>query len=110
MKLYLLQKQLSVTAYMPEIMWSVISSLIECVTCVVCVMLILGSLFHVTYCGKGEYVLTSDISEKIDLEDGNRIKQEGQRCPKRQVVQAAIRLATAVITFRNKERNVRLPS
>ena len=37
-------------------------------------------------------------------------KQEGQRCPKRRVAQAAIRLATAVITFRNKERNVRLPS
>ena len=55
-------------------------------------------------------MLTSAISEKIDLEDGNRIKQEGQRCPKRQVVQAAVRLATAVITFRNKERNVRLPS
>ena len=36
-------------------------------------------------------------------------QQEGQRCPKRQVAQAAIRLATAVITFRNKERNVRLP-
>ena len=30
------------------------------------------------------------------------IKQEGQRCPKRQVAQAAIRLVTAVITFRNK--------
>ena len=28
-------------------------------------------------------------------------EQEGQRCPKRQVAQAAIRLATAVITFRN---------
>ena len=38
------------------------------------------------------------------------IKQKGQRCPKRQVVQAAIRLATAVITFRNKERKVRSPS
>ena len=37
-------------------------------------------------------------------------KQEGHRCPKRRVAQAAIRLATAVITFRNKERNVRLPS
>ena len=36
-------------------------------------------------------------------------KQEGQRWPKRRVVQAAIRLGTAVITFRNKERNVRLP-
>ena len=36
--------------------------------------------------------------------------QEGQRCPKRRVAQAAIRLATAVITFRNKERNVRSPS
>ena len=30
-------------------------------------------------------------------------KQEGQRCPKKRVAQAAIRLATAVITFRNKE-------
>ena len=39
-----------------------------------------------------------------------RPKQEGQRCPKRRVAQAAIRLATALITFRNKERNVRLPS
>ena len=38
------------------------------------------------------------------------IKQEGQRCPKRRVAQAAIRLVTAVITFRNKERNVRSPS
>ena len=37
-------------------------------------------------------------------------KQVGQRCPKRRVAQAAIRLATAVITFRNKERNVRSPS
>ena len=37
-------------------------------------------------------------------------KQEGQRCPKRRVAQAAIRLATAVITFRNKERNVTSPS
>ena len=35
------------------------------------------------------------------------IKQEGQRFPKRQVAQAAIRLATAVIKFRNKERNAR---
>ena len=34
-------------------------------------------------------------------------QQEGQRCPKRQ---AAIRLATAIILFRNKERNVRSPS
>ena len=38
------------------------------------------------------------------------LKQEGQRCPKRRIVQAAIRLATAVIKFRNKERNVRSPS
>ena len=38
------------------------------------------------------------------------LKQEGQRCPKRQGAQAAIRLATAVITFGNKERNVRSPS
>ena len=37
-------------------------------------------------------------------------KQEGQKCPKRWVVQAAIRLATAVIKLRNKERNVRSPS
>ena len=37
-------------------------------------------------------------------------RQEGQRCPKRRVAQTAIRLATAVITFRNKERNVRSPS
>ena len=29
-------------------------------------------------------------------------KQESQRCPKRRVAQAAIRLATAVIKFRNK--------
>ena len=36
--------------------------------------------------------------------------QEGQRYSKRRVAQAAIRLATAVITFRNKERNVRSPS
>ena len=36
-------------------------------------------------------------------------QQEGQKCPKRQVAQAAIRLATAVIKFRNKERNVRSP-
>ena len=34
----------------------------------------------------------------------NVYKQEGQRCPKRQVAQAAIRLATAVIKFRNKEK------
>ena len=39
-----------------------------------------------------------------------KTEQEGQRCPKRRVAQAAIRLATAVITFRNKERNVRSPS
>ena len=31
------------------------------------------------------------------------IKQEGQRCHKRQVAQAAIRLVTAVMTFRNKK-------
>ena len=37
-------------------------------------------------------------------------KQEGQRCPKKWVAQAATRLATAVITFRNKEKNVRSPS
>ena len=37
-------------------------------------------------------------------------QQEGQRCPKRRVAQVAIRLATAVIKFRNKERNVRSPS
>ena len=37
------------------------------------------------------------------------IEQEGQRCPKRQVAQAAISLVTAVITFRNKERNVGHP-
>ena len=30
-----------------------------------------------------------------------KCKQEGQRCPKRWIAQAAIRLATAVITFRN---------
>ena len=36
-------------------------------------------------------------------------EQEGQKCPKRRVAQATIRLATAVITFRNKERNVRSP-
>ena len=40
----------------------------------------------------------------------NKTKQEGQRCPKRRVAQAAIRLATAVITFRNMERNVTSPS
>ena len=37
-------------------------------------------------------------------------EQEGQKCPTGQVAQAAIRLATAVIKFRNKERNVRSPS
>ena len=37
-------------------------------------------------------------------------KQEGKRCPKRWVAQAAIKLATAVIKFKNKERNVRSPS
>ena len=36
--------------------------------------------------------------------------QEGQRCPKRRVAQADIRLVTAIIRFRNKERNVRSPS
>ena len=44
-KLYQSQKQLCVTPCMPEIMWSVISSLIECETCAVCVMLILGVSF-----------------------------------------------------------------
>ena len=44
---------------------------------------------------KGEYLINT--------------KQEGQKCPKRWVAQAAIRLATAVIEFRNKERNVRSP-
>ena len=39
-----------------------------------------------------------------------QLKQDGQRCPKRRVAQAAIRLATAVIKFRNKGRNVRSPS
>ena len=38
------------------------------------------------------------------------LTREGQRCPKRRVAQAAIRLATAVIKFRNKERNIRAPS
>ena len=41
---------------------------------------------------------------------GEIFKQEGQGCPKRRVAQAAIRLATAVIKFRKKERNVRSPS
>ena len=36
--------------------------------------------------------------------------QEGQKCPKRRVAQAAIRLATAVNKFTNKERNVGSPS
>ena len=40
----------------------------------------------------------------------NMKQQEGQGCPKRRVAQAAIRLATAVIKFRKKERNVRSPS
>ena len=40
----------------------------------------------------------------------SKLQQEGQRCPKRRVAQVAIRLATAVIQFRNKERNVRSPS
>ena len=40
----------------------------------------------------------------------HKIKQEGQKCPKRRVAQAAITLLTAVIKFRNKERNVRSPS
>ena len=38
------------------------------------------------------------------------IKQKGQKCPKRQVTQAAIRLVTAIIKFRNNERNFRSPS
>ena len=42
--------------------------------------------------------------------EGQHKKQEGQRCPKRRVAQAAIKLVTAVIKFRNKERNVRSPS
>ena len=46
---------------------------------------------------------------KRKYEQNMQKKQEGQRCPKRRVAQAAIRLATAVITFRNKERNVRSP-
>ena len=33
--------------------------------------------------------------------DQSEREQEGQKCPKRQVAQAAIRLATAVIKFRN---------
>ena len=36
-------------------------------------------------------------------------QKEGQGCPKRQVVQAAIRLVTAVIKLKNKERKVRSP-
>ena len=36
--------------------------------------------------------------------------QQGQKCPQNWVAQAAIRLATAVIKFRNKERNVKSPS
>ena len=43
---------------------------------------------------------------KINVEKRKK-NQEDQRCPKRRVAQAAIRLATAVIKFRNKERNVR---
>ena len=39
-----------------------------------------------------------------------KIKQEVQKWPKMRIVQAAIRLATAVIKFRNKETNVRSSS
>ena len=40
------------------------------------------------------------MKQHMNLEMKN---QEGQRCPKRRVAQAAISLVTAVITFRNKE-------
>ena len=33
-------------------------------------------------------------------------KQEGQRCPKRRVAQAAIRLATGVIKFRKERKEM----
>ena len=83
------------------------------------------------YCVRSNKQPSSHASEKVTLEldflccaawlnlkqsaskfnlSQSIILQEGQRGPKRQVVQAAIRLATAVITFRNNERNVRSPS
>ena len=40
----------------------------------------------------------------------DRIISRGTEMPQKRVGQAAIRLATAVIKFKNKERNVRAPS
>ena len=67
------------------------------------------------YCVNTSYLMDNWLQE-VPLQGGqllgtaSELKQEGQRCPKRRVAQAAIRLATAVITLKNKERNVRSPS
>ena len=50
------------------------------------------------------------VDRETDRATFRQTEQESQRCPKRRVAQAALRLQTAVITFRNKERNVRSPS
>ena len=43
-------------------------------------------------------------NENVDGQtDEQTDKQEGQGCPKRRVAQAAIKLATTVITFKNKK-------
>ena len=70
-----------------------------------------GRKFHrnhsVLHCYQDKCVFYAFYTEN---QDGRPKKQEGQRCPKMRVAQAAIRSATAVITSRNKERNARLPS
>ena len=52
-------------------------------------------------------IVTSDNLRNVFL---ILMYKQGQKCAKRRVVQAAIRLGTAVIKFRNKERNVGSPS
>ena len=71
----------------------------------------LPTLCH-TITTSNQYVVIFSWGSSNVLQKQDKIekKQEGQRCPKRRVAQAAIRLVTAVITFRNKERNVRSPS
>ena len=48
------------------------------------------------------YTTGNEFIKKEHL-DNCKSKQEGQRCPKSQVAQAAIRLSTAVIKCRNKQ-------
>ena len=69
-----------------------------------------NSYFSFMACnGTQNYMSSCHLTVKVKVAEQHILGQEDQRCPKRRIVQAAIRLATAVIKFRNKE-NVRSPS